>query len=141
MNPKKTTLKAGTTLYHGTDCRPDIKVPDGPPVWFCLSFEEAAPWAGWGSIDGGGQRRVLVLTLTRDVEVFDTRTYADYKAVCSLLCDGDDDPLIMDVATKVCDGGHGGWHGKKEVMLADMTAVAFVEKRPVPQVITPYGRG
>lgn len=66
----RVTLKAGTLLYHGTDCDDFEEKADSldGPAWLTSSRSVAERFAsrsgGWG-----GQKRVLVYRLTEDVEL------------------------------------------------------------------------
>lgn len=136
---KRATLKAGMMLYHGTDRPENFTAPHTGPVWFCDTFDGAAPWAGWGSTDAGGERRVLCFRLKQDVAILDQVAYKDYMQSCITLI-GDPDPLIMDIAREVVKSGCVGWLGKQEIMLGDMSLLEYVETKPVPPNIKPYGR-
>jgi hypothetical protein len=67
---KTTTLKAGTLLYHGTDCDDFDEVNDRltGPAWLSTAAAVALHFAkrsgGWG-----GTKRVMTYRLTEDVEL------------------------------------------------------------------------
>lgn len=138
MTMKTAVIRTGTVLYHGTDAPEEFTVPRPGPVWFADTFDVAARWAGWRRHETPGPRRVLTFIVGRGITVLDTVAYKDYVRVCRKLC-GYDEPLIMEIAEAVVNGGHGGWLGKGEIMLGDMTALSFEEFKLVPVGVASFG--
>lgn len=125
---------AGTPLFHGTDAPEGFKVPRGP-AWFCHSLDEAARWAGWGSV-ARGPRRVLQVALTVDLLLLNTIRREDWDALCVLV----DRDTTRGVAEAVKSRGWGGWVGRAEVLVADTCSLRPVGEFTVSDAVVPYGR-
>ena len=77
---RKTTLKAGTVVFHGTDNDDFDEVEDGldGPAWV-TSSRSVAEWfvnnrAGWG-----GQKRIISYLLAEDIELYEINGPGDMQ--------------------------------------------------------------
>lgn len=134
---KTKTLTAGTVLYHGTDALEEFLIPRGP-AWFAWDWQSAAKWAGWGS-KARGQRRVIQARLTAPLEVQDTSICEDWRELCYRLI-GDEDATPWNMAKAVAENDLGGWYGRAEILLVDVSLLEQVSVRNVPDDIVPWGR-
>jgi hypothetical protein len=133
------TLKAGTIIYHGTETRANIEKPRGP-AWFTRSLVNAQKWAGWRTSDPDkGIRRVLAYRVTSDIELYDTRKAQNYYKVAALF-DPENEPEDASPWT-VAENlkGSGGWYGRDEVMLTDVSKLELMKSEPVPKTVKSYG--
>lgn len=134
-------LKAGTTLYHGTDCAGDFEIPDGP-AWFTTDPGEAEEWAGWNVPAHGredGERRIHTFVVERDVALLDMDTIAadiatDEWADLAEIVTGVNDEILRDeMAAGLKAKGMTGWLGHGEVLLTSPESVLrFIERTSVP---------
>jgi len=125
-----TLLKAGTPLWHGTDCEGDFLHPDGP-AWFAFSLEDAQKWSGWSqSVPEGrakGERRVLAFEAARDVVLLDTSERTHWEALCEAAT-GDPEGSPWGAAAALAQRGLAeGWYGRTEILLVAPSA-ALVPK-------------
>lgn len=132
-------LKAGTILYHGTETRAAIEKPRAP-AWFTRSLINAQKWAGWRTSDPDkGTRRVLSYRVTSDIELYDTRKAEDYYKVAALF---DPENELEDASPWTVSEnlkGSGGWYGRDEVMLIDVSKIELLKSEPVPSKVKSYG--
>lgn len=114
------TIKAGTLLYHGTDCAGDFHIPDGP-AWFTWSREQAEEWAGWSECLPAGRTkgppRIISARLSQNVRLVDVEELEDWKNLC--LAFDMSEPSPGRLAQAMSDAGMDGWYESSEVMLTN----------------------
>ena len=120
-------VKAGTKLWHGTDCGGDFQCPDGP-AWFAFTFEIAQKWSGWceGTATGRtkGARRVLAFEVKSDLTLLLVDNEAHWYELSEIAtgeADGSPWTMAAAIANKNLAKGWVGTGISAEIMLTDPT--------------------
>ena len=111
-------LRAGTRLYHGTNCAGEFLIPNGP-AWFATDHDKALKWAGWTSPPKGrtlGAVRVLSFVSIRSVLLIETNERSQWDQLSTVLLD-DPEANVWAVAHALAATGSPGWSAPGEIML------------------------
>ncbi|MBK3779900.1 hypothetical protein G3A43_06505 [Paraburkholderia aspalathi] len=129
------TLKAGTVLYHGTDCDDFEEEFEGlnGPAWLSSSFDVASYFAsrqgGWG-----GAKRIITYRLTEDVTLYEITSE---RAKLALADEFDlDFSGVEGMRDSVEQAGIPGWvvpgnfEQGDDILLVDTSVLDFIQTVP-----------
>jgi hypothetical protein len=135
---RKTVLKAGTVVYHGTDCDDFDEAEDGldGPAWVSSS-KAVADWflknrAGWG-----GRKRIISYVLAEDLELYEitsSRAMQDLAAEFDLDLNG-----VEAIRESVERAGLPGWiipnnyPNGDDILIVDTGVLEYQGSEPVDE--------